>query len=336
MNVKRGAIGVVLCTFSAFLSGSCSSSQSSNCLPTLAYTHSIGQDRQDIEIISGCGKQHRTLMPPQGNSFSSPAVSADGKSVVFISTLADEGAIIDGVPEPPYEVFRGQVSSGAVLRVTQFFGEAENPVLSPDNKTLTFAWNYISDPGAAPGVMKEGIEHLSLAGAHLPVNDVYAMVEFSNLEGDSAWSPDGKLVATLYTRMDASHIAIFDSATWKQKTAFDLDHEAAQVSFSPDGKYLLMIVKPSPKPPQVYARNLSTGANKQITTFANGVAAASIANDWSLFYIDDLPGSGNSGSLHQYNFQTHSDTIIIKTGVYGDVSVARTGSVGKRPGAFNF
>lgn len=330
MNKRRGVTGIMLCALAGSLMSSCGTG-SSDCLPTVAYTHSIGKERQDIKIISGCGKKYRTLTPPAGDSYSYPSVSADGKSVVFISTLADE-PVSNG---PPYEVFKGDISSGAVSQVTHFDGEASSPALSPDNKTVTFDWAYLPDSGAAPGTIQVGIQHLSLDGAQLPISNSDKLVRFSSMEGDSDWSPDGKAVATSYTRMDASHIAIFDSRTWKQETAFDLDREVGQITYSPDGKYVLLVILPGrSKPPQVYARDVTTGITKQVTKFPNGVAGVSMANDWSLLYIDEPPGDGANGSLHRYDIRKHRDTVIVKSGVYGDISVARTGPVKKHPETF--
>lgn len=178
-------------------------------------------------------------------SSSSPAWSADGASVLFLS---DRGG--------GAQIHRIRIAGGEAEKLTEFKGAIGEFQLSPDGKTIAFA-GHETDPDEEKA--KKEKRDLHVVDANLPNALLYTVPVEPGADGkrkqkklfdakyhvvDFDWSPDGKAIAF-------SHMPTPNTNDWTRADIHEVDVESGKLKalaetaaaersphYSPDGRYI--------------------------------------------------------------------------------------------------
>ncbi|HYV38579.1 MAG TPA: PQQ-binding-like beta-propeller repeat protein [Gemmataceae bacterium] len=216
---------------------------------TLAVSTSSGN--VPIQLLDvGTGQVLRTLEQPVDLSVGPLAFSRDGKS---LATVTSNGVFV-------WEVATGKVRTQIAAKMRMGCGAA----FGPDNKTLiaatfdteVFIWDLekkevrsrhgrlLSVAGTRAVLSPDG-KMLAVAASYSKIHiwDVAAGKEmFTDIVGHDSWvrslafSPDGGMLAS---GGDLWETRLWDTKTWKPVRS--LDTNANMLSFSPDGKQLVVL-----------------------------------------------------------------------------------------------
>lgn len=198
---------------------------------------------QDISIISVNG-QDRQLTKNAGTNFS-PAVSPDGKYIVFVSTRAENPTI-----------WRMDIDGENETQLTQNAGIAGEPQITPDGKYIIFDQTDLAN--------KTTIWRVGIDGSDLQkISDIEAY--------RPTISPDGKYIACamgLDSPSETDKIAIFSIEGGAAKQILDFPDVARSRNFrwSADGK-ALVYARTSEMGDNLWRQPISGGGPTTVTNF---------------------------------------------------------------------
>lgn len=217
----------------------------------LVYNVNLGI-RDPILVTDLATGQQRTLTSAAGMQDLSPAVSPDGRMVVF-SRISEDGADLYSIP------FDG----GAAQRITVGHGKGSfQPSFSPDGQRIVFASDrsgrsdvYISDA--------DGTNVEALAGGSFGERaDRYA----------PEWSPDGRMVvyhADIGGAIQIMTINLRDQSV-KQVTSEGRNEDA---SWAPDSRHVVFTSQRTGTR-QLWVVDIETGRTRQLTRGSSARLAA--------------------------------------------------------------
>ena len=222
--------------------------------------HSNAGGADDIWITGADGGDRRQLTS-NARLNQCPAVSPDGRSVVFLSDRT-------GAPH----LWRMNLDGGGQRQLTDGPGGEQNPQFSPDGRWLVYRTS-LSKPTvwkmpAAGGDAVQLTDKLSFAPAVSPDSKLVAYIfrdendqshiAVAPLEGGEPlrtfrlppafsfirffrWTPDGRAIAYIETRDGVSNVVAqpLDGGPKRQLTDFK-DGQLFSCAFSPDGKWLAL------------------------------------------------------------------------------------------------
>ncbi|HSS21839.1 MAG TPA: protein kinase [Pyrinomonadaceae bacterium] len=226
----------------------------------------------DLFVVNSDGSNPRQLTSNAAVNVQ-PAVSADGRWIVFLSTRT-------GAPH----IWRIDTEGNNLKQLTNGIAEV-NPEISPDGQWVIF--QDINDLGLS----KVSIE----GGAVVQITD--------KLVSQGAISPDGKLIACRYREQGLSpfKLGILDFATGQVLKTFDTPPQDGAYRWSADGRAVLYSVRQNGVS-NIWSQSIDGGTPKQLTNFKSdlifgfniskdgksvAVTRGSVAND--VLLIADQP-----------------------------------------------
>lgn len=298
-------LGLVAVSVAALISA-CTSARThvpsgSPCSRRIAYTQGAGgYNGSAIMVRSECGNLVRKFIPPNGLAYTEPAVAPNGQAVTFLATSYKS-------PSNATSLDAGDLASGSISRLRAFNGEVSNPSYSPDGQYIALFW---TGPYRRP---PEPVCIYMLNSADGSVASRYCYHTSPTSPYMLSWSPNGRVI--LESRPDSSDIL-------ESSTLFEVrvDHLASAhleltprgdligAFFSPDGKSLLLDYAPQNGLAQLWSYDIATGQLTQLTDVSDGIVAAAIANNWSVYYR-----SGSGTRLYELNMQSGESRLIAVT-----------------------
>lgn len=191
----------------------------------------------DIFVVNSDGSNSRQLTSNAGLN-GLPAVSADGRWIVFVSTRS-------GAPH----VWRMDSDGTNLKQLTNGIAEV-NPDISPDGQWVIF--QSINDLG----LWKVGID----GGTPQQVTN--------NLAAQGSISPDGKLLACRYREQDLSpfKLAIIDFATGRTLKTLEGPAVESAYRWTPDNRSVMYVTRQNGVS-NIWSQPIDGGAPKQLTNF---------------------------------------------------------------------
>lgn len=209
-------------------------------------------------IMNADGSGFRRLTTNDGVRHFYPSLSPDGKSVFYSAFLEQNN----------YEIYRLDLASGAVDRLTNGFGIDNAPELSPDGQFITYmrssptrnTFNIMlmepdgDDPNNIPSINgwdptwspdgsrilfasdKDGA--VQLYTVRIDGSQVRRITSLPAIRGRSDWSPDGQFIVTYSGEPWNRELYIMnaDGSNVRQLTPSGGNSQGP--SFSPDGKWV--------------------------------------------------------------------------------------------------
>ncbi len=175
------------------------------------------------------------FMKDDGIMMSEIKISDDGSTVVFLRGEAPnrEGWSPNATADPngpEHAIWAARTSGGAAWRVV----DASNPVIAPDGSSILF--------------IKNGQIYRAKLSPTKPATEVdrgeKALITEWGVQSDPQWSPDGKKIAWVSTRIDHSFIMVYDVAAKSvQYMSPNVDFDTLPMWMS-DSKHLVFMRKP--------------------------------------------------------------------------------------------
>ena len=180
-------------------------------------------------------------------------ISDDGSTVVFLRGEAPNRAGWAPNPSadpngPEHAIWAARTSGGSAWRVV----DAANPELAPDGSAILF--------------VKDGQIFRAKLTPAKPASDVdrgeKAFITEWGVQSDPKWSPDGRKIAFVSTRVDHSFVVVYDIATRSVKyMSPSVDFDTAPMWLA-DSKHLIFMRQPGlPFGQQVLQTGAGSGAN---------------------------------------------------------------------------
>lgn len=186
-----------------------------------------------------------------------PAFSPDGKSIVFAGERAGHPGL-----------WRLDIATGGVERLTVALQSDAQPAWSPDGRTVAFVRHMAERRGER--VVGGAWLHLFDVATHA-VRRVPLGPDGTASIRDPAWSADGRSLYVVTPRegtpdpMVGGTLWSVDVATGTWRLAADSSLAILAPSPSPDGQMLAFVARDSLGRPQLWTRPLAGGASRQLT-----------------------------------------------------------------------
>ncbi len=225
----------------------------------VAFIHRDGDDSQ-VYVMSADGGSQRRLTSDPG-SHASPVWSPDGRAVIFVATRDGESQI-------------AAVSDNGTSRdLTRPPGDRRNPAWSPDGRLIAFQSKVGSGPFALFVMDADGTNHRQVptpsfglqpdvtSYAWLPdgrlaytnrSGTAQESLAVTNLDGTGqrflgtasspAWSPDGRRLAFVLSRVGGAQIDVRDSAGGAPVRLTDPRVISVRPTWSPDGRQIAFLI----------------------------------------------------------------------------------------------
>jgi Tol biopolymer transport system component len=242
-------------------------------------TDSVGESSALFAVSTETGEKRRLTSPPAGSSDTLPAVSPDGKAVVF-------GRNPGGWNVDLYllELSEGLQPKGEPRRITAENTYCDFPAWTPDGRAIVFVSGTpdipglyemaLSGPGWTPGkprrlafagegvrtptISRQGrlaystfspnvnIWHLALHGGRPATVRPKRLLTSTRFQHDQEYSPDGKQIAFVSTRSGSHEIWVCDSdgSNAMQLTSLGSSFYTIAPHWSPDGRLILFSSNP--------------------------------------------------------------------------------------------
>jgi TolB protein len=225
----------------------------------IAFIHRDGNDSQ-VYVMNADGTSQRRLTTDPG-SHASPAWSPDGREVVFVATRDGESQIV------------AVSDTGTRRDLTRPPGERRNPAWSPDGRLIAFQSKVGSGPfalfvigadgknlrqvptpafGLQPDVMSfawipDGrlayTNRSGTASESLAVTNVDGTGQrFLGTASSPAWSPDGRRLAFVLSRVGGAQIDVRDTAGGPPVRLTDPLVISVRPTWSPDGRQIAFLI----------------------------------------------------------------------------------------------
>ncbi|HVO97066.1 MAG TPA: prolyl oligopeptidase family serine peptidase [Bryobacteraceae bacterium] len=193
------------------------------------------------------------FMKDDGIMMSAIRISDDGSTVVFLRGEAPNRSGWSPNPTadpngPEHAIWAARTSGGGAWRVA----DAANPELAPDGSSILY--------------IKDGQIHRAKVTPTKPATEVdrgeKAFITEWGVQSDPKWSPDGKKIAWVSTRVDHSFIMVYDLATRSVKyMSPGVDFDASPMWMA-DSKHLIFLRRPGlPFGQQTLQTGAGSGAN---------------------------------------------------------------------------
>lgn len=206
------------------------------------YTTRIRGD-QDIWIVNGDGSENKQLTVNSGANFS-PAVSPDGRFVVFVSTRNGDSSL-----------WRMDIDGGNQTQLTFDPGMETEPAITPDGNWIVFQY---TDPAN-----KTRIRKIPTAGG-----DSIAITEKE--AGYPTISPDGKYILCRYelNGSESDKVAVIDMTGVEAISVLNSPAmgKSRNIRFSGDGKSLIYIESRN-QVDNLWSQPIKGGTPTQLTDF---------------------------------------------------------------------
>jgi Tol biopolymer transport system component len=236
-----------------------------------------------ICLINADGSSYKQLTDGDKNAYY-PAISPDSRLVVFVMNKYDD-----------FDLYQIDLNDSKLTQLTDSVGNSFSPDYSPDGKQILFI-NRVADGNSGLWIMGSKGEdpHQLYAGS----KDIVG----------ASWSPDGTMVAFAMV-VDSQYtfeIFIIDLQDLKAKPrriSHDLTGIGGSISWSPDGKKLLIFAGPVAAR-EVYSIDIKTSSITQLT-FGGNNAAASYSPDGRYIVYNSLRNN-NQADLYIMRADGHS------------------------------
>jgi TolB protein len=209
----------------------------------LAYSV-LGSDRQSIYVTDLLtGAQRNISNPPSGTQDYSPAVSPDGRSIMF-ARMTGSGA----------DLFLMPVSGGSPTRITVGRGTGNiAPSFSPNGDRIVFTSDRVGNPEVyiadADGTNPEAL-----------TSPTYGEKSY---RAEGKWSPNGQYVAYTSRMSDVNQVMMLSLRTMTPKQVTS-DGRNEQPSWAPDSRHLVVTSNRSGSR-QLWVVDIETGRSRQLT-----------------------------------------------------------------------
>ncbi len=193
------------------------------------------------------------FMKDDGIMMSAIRISDDGSTVVFLRGEAPNRAGWAPNPTadpngPEHAIWAARTTGGGAWRVV----DAANPAIAPDGSSILF--------------IKNGQIYRAKLSPTKPAAEVdrgeKAFISEWGVQSDPQWSPDGRKIAWVSTRVDHSFIMVYDLATRSVKyMSPGVDFDTSPM-WMPDSKHLIFMRQPGlPFGQQTLQTGAGSGAN---------------------------------------------------------------------------
>ena len=151
-------------------------------------------------------------------------------------------------------------SSLKIVPLISFAGEKSGPVFSPDGNAIAFAWGGEKDDN-------QDI-YVKLIGAGTPLR----LTTNPDVDSDPAWSPDGRFIAFFRQSTTGGAYYLVPSLGGAECKLADADTNpivwGRTLDWSPDGKFLVVADKVSPKDsrPSIVLISIESGQKRVVTS----------------------------------------------------------------------
>lgn len=272
-----------------------------SCARRIAYTQETQASTMAIIVRSECGALIRTFVPPNGLSYAGPAMAPNGQAVTFLATSSS--SLSNTV-----SLDTGNLTSGSIIRLRVLDDEVGDPSYSPDGHHIALFWvaPHIGSTGSwevCTYILKSADGSVvSKSCYHASPTSPYTL----------SWSPNGNVI--LESGSDSNNFA---SSTVFQVRVADLAARHLELTprgdligaaFSPDSKSVLLDYAPQHSLAQLWNYDIATGQLTQLTDVSDGIVAAAVANNWTVYYR-----SGSGTKLYQLNLQNGRSRLIAVT-----------------------
>lgn len=153
----------------------------------IAYVQRNPQGGKDIWVVDFDGSNRKRVVS-NGHLNLMPSWSPDGRYILFTSFM-------DGRPN----LYRVNVGTGRVHRLSQRRGDYTGPAFSPKGTTIAFSWG-------PPEGGSSDIYTMTADG-----NKMQRLTDAWGIDTSPTWSPDGKLIAFVSERFAHPHIFLMNS-----------------------------------------------------------------------------------------------------------------------------
>jgi len=239
-------------------------------------------DYNQICLINADGSNLQQLTETANNNYY-PAISPDSKSIVFASNKYDN-----------FDLYLLDLSNSTFFQLTSDLGNSFSPDFSHDGKQILFV-NKSSNGESALWVMGSRGEN---------PHSIYTSDK--NIVG-AAWSPNGKTIAFAMSvnLLFAYEIFLLDvnNPSSPRQVSHGLDGIGGSISWSPDGKNLLIFAGPVAAR-EIYRLDTDTGNASQLT-FGGNNAAASYSPDGQWIVYNSLRNN-NQADLFIVHYDGHT------------------------------
>lgn len=250
----------------------------------------IGEEEQHVErLVQLAGGQLVRAYEPASARLRNPSLSPDGSWVVFES---DRHSFRD--------LYRLELESGALTRLTEDTNGAFEPSVSPDGRRIAFVSSDTGDPeiyvmnadgserervtafhleDTAPRWSpdgrqlvftsdREGADRLFVTNADgTGQRRLTTRTETGELEAAAVWSPDGTLVAHVVRRAgESSEVWVTEVASGAMTRVSPLGAQDSDPAWSPDGRHLVFGSKRDGNVDLVIARADGTASAQAVST----------------------------------------------------------------------
>jgi Tol biopolymer transport system component/predicted Ser/Thr protein kinase len=153
-----------------------------------------------------------------------------------------------------FRSIRPRTEALRLVPFTSFPGEEIYPAFSPDGNQIAFSWN--SEEGG-----KNYDIYVKLIGTGTPLR----LTTDSANDTMPAWSPDGRHIAFLREVSDGYEVLIVPALGGPER---EVGHSTyLGLDWSPDGKYLAIADRTSPRDPNaIFLLSIDTGEKRRVTT----------------------------------------------------------------------
>lgn len=226
--------------------------------------------------------QRAHMVPVGRGAVSSFGWSSDGRAIVYARVVKD------AVGNPGFDVFAYDVQTRATRRLTE--GEGANAM----------AWRPGTQQVAYVAV-KDGVSAVKLLDTRTKKVTVLHKPAGDQQFRDPAWSPDGRRLALVaHAPGDFGRLMVLDADTGKLRPVARAARGGDSAPcWTPDGKAIVYVSDRSGMT-NLYAIDVATGVERQLTNTYRGAETPSVAPDGSAIYYATYQAKGSM--IHRIPF----------------------------------